>query len=186
MTLYMSFGFFKIIWYYLIQEVNSTFAKCQNYIWSIQKNLCPFLQLLKICFCKISLQEGELLMKYILKLNLQYRCALIKIKFRHYEKATKFEKIFHLFWHNSCFYSVTSKQVGDFFKFSWPFQKSWTLSCRKKNTHRVPLWNTTEHFWRDFSSHSRYSILKRNRTKAIRNYFVNLPVAMHKWGLSNS
>ena len=25
------------------------------------------------------------------------------------------------------FYSVASKQVGDFFKFLWPFQKSWTL-----------------------------------------------------------
>ena len=49
------------------------------------------------------------------------------VKFRYYEKATKFEKIFHLFWQNSCFYSVASKQVGDFFKFLWPFQKSWTL-----------------------------------------------------------
>ena len=25
------------------------------------------------------------------------------------------------------FYSVASKQVGDFFNFLWPFQKSWTL-----------------------------------------------------------
>ena len=48
-------------------------------------------------------------------------------KLRYYEKATKFENISHLFWQNSCFYSVTSKQVGDFFKFLWPFQKSWTL-----------------------------------------------------------
>ena len=37
------------------------------------------------------------------------------LKLRHYEKATKFEKISHLFWQNSCFYSVASKQVGDFF-----------------------------------------------------------------------
>ena len=50
-----------------------------------------------------------------------------EVKFRYYEKATKFEKISHLFWQNSCFYSVASKQVGDIFKFLWPFQKSWTL-----------------------------------------------------------
>ena len=48
-------------------------------------------------------------------------------KLKHYEKATKFEKISHLFWQNSYFYSVPSKQVGDFFKFLWPSQKSWTL-----------------------------------------------------------
>ena len=40
-----------------------------------------------------------------------------------YEKATKFEKISNL----SCFYSVASKEVGDFFDFLWPFQKSSTL-----------------------------------------------------------
>ena len=28
-------------------------------------------------------------------------------------------------WQNSCFYSVASKQEGDFFKFLWPSQKSW-------------------------------------------------------------
>ena len=28
----------------------------------------------------------------------------------------------------SCFYSVASKQVGDFFKFLWSSQKSWTLT----------------------------------------------------------
>ena len=39
-----------------------------------------------------------------------------KVKFRHYEKATKFEKISHLIWQNSCFYSVASKQAGDFFQ----------------------------------------------------------------------
>ena len=39
----------------------------------------------------------------------------------------KHEKASHLFWRNSCLYSVGSKQVGDFFKFLWPFQKSWTL-----------------------------------------------------------
>ena len=36
------------------------------------------------------------------------------VKFRYYEKATKLEKISHLFWKNSCFYSLASKQVGDF------------------------------------------------------------------------
>ena len=38
------------------------------------------------------------------------------LKFRHYEKAQKFEKVSHLFWQNNCFYSVSSKQVGDFFQ----------------------------------------------------------------------
>ena len=33
----------------------------------------------------------------------------------------------HLVWQNSCFYSVVSKQVEDFFKFLWPSQKSWTF-----------------------------------------------------------
>ena len=33
-----------------------------------------------------------------------------------------------IFWKISHFYSVTSKQVGGFFKFLWPFQKTWTLS----------------------------------------------------------
>ena len=57
----------------------------------------------------------------------QYIQRIEHLKFRYYEKATKFEKISHLFWQNHCFYSVASKQVGDFFKFLWPFQKSWTL-----------------------------------------------------------
>ena len=52
---------------------------------------------------------------------------MLPVKFRGYEKATKFEKISHLFWQNSCFYSEASKQLGDFFKFLQPFQKSWTL-----------------------------------------------------------
>ena len=33
----------------------------------------------------------------------------------------------HLFWQNICFYSVVSKQLGDFFKILWSFQKSRTL-----------------------------------------------------------
>ena len=52
--------------------------------------------------------------------------VLMQLKLRHYEKATQFENISHQFWQNSCFYSVVSKQVGDFFKILWPFQKSWT------------------------------------------------------------
>ena len=57
--------------------------------------------------------------------------ALLKLcsKFIHYEKSIKFEKISHFFLQDSCFYSVESKQVGNFFKFLWPFQKSWTF-CR--------------------------------------------------------
>ena len=49
------------------------------------------------------------------------------VKLRHYEKSVKFEKISHLFWQNSCFYSVASKQPGNFSNFLWPFYKSWTL-----------------------------------------------------------
>ena len=60
-----------------------------------------------------------------------FSTVLTSVKLRHYEKATKFEKISLLFWQNSCFYSVASKQVGDFFKFLWPSQKSWTLRERK-------------------------------------------------------
>ena len=41
---------------------------------------------------------------------------LLQVKLRHYEKASKFEKNSHLSWQNSCFYSVFSKQVGDFFQ----------------------------------------------------------------------
>ena len=54
------------------------------------------------------------------------------LKSRHYKKATKFEKISHLFWQNSCFYSVASKQEGDFFKFFWPSQKNWTLPAKSR------------------------------------------------------
>ena len=53
----------------------------------------------------------------------KYSFELAEIKLRHYEKATKLEKIYHLVWQNSCFYSVVSKQVGFFFKFLCPSQK---------------------------------------------------------------
>ena len=59
--------------------------------------------------------------------NFRFTRYLRPLKLRHYEKATKFEKISHLFWHNSCFYSDVSKQVGDFFQILWPSQKTWTL-----------------------------------------------------------
>ena len=60
-----------------------------------------------------------------------------EVKLRHYEKAKKLEKISHLFWQNSCFYSVASKQMGDFFKKFCLFQKNWTLNilpfiCKSK------------------------------------------------------
>ena len=45
------------------------------------------------------------------------------LKLRHYEKATKFEKNLPPVLTKQLFYS---KRVGDFFKFSCPFQKSWT------------------------------------------------------------
>ena len=38
------------------------------------------------------------------------------LKLRDYEKPTKFEKNLPLVLTNSCFYSVASKQVGDFFQ----------------------------------------------------------------------
>ena len=46
------------------------------------------------------------------------------LKLRHLEKATKFEKISHLFWQNSCFYSVASKEVWDFSNFCGLFRKA--------------------------------------------------------------
>ena len=45
------------------------------------------------------------------------------IKLRYYEKATKFEKISYWFWQNSCFYSVASKHVGDFFQICVAFSE---------------------------------------------------------------
>ena len=41
----------------------------------------------------------------------------LDIKFRYFEKATKFEKNLPLVLTKQLFYSVASKQVGDFFKF---------------------------------------------------------------------
>ena len=41
----------------------------------------------------------------------------------YFEKAIEFEKIFHLCWQNSCFYSVASKQVEDFFQIFVAFSK---------------------------------------------------------------
>ena len=73
----------------------------------------------KICYAFAYEYDVVVLVKYL-------RYYLLKL--RHYEKATKFEKISHHFWQNSCSYSVASKQVGDFFEFLWPFQKSWTLT----------------------------------------------------------
>ena len=46
------------------------------------------------------------------------------LKLRYYEKATKFEKKFYRFWQNIFFYSVESKQVGDFFNFWGLFRKA--------------------------------------------------------------
>ena len=66
------------------------------------------------------------------------RCAaiccsidLLWIKFIYSEKATKFEKIFLLFWRLLSKSANLSKKEEDFLKFLWPFQKSWTL---QKNT----------------------------------------------------
>ena len=48
-------------------------------------------------------------------------------KLRHHEKATKLEKNLQPVLTKQLFYSVVSKQVGDFFKFLCLFQKSWAL-----------------------------------------------------------
>ena len=49
-------------------------------------------------------------------------CQVVKL--RNYEKPTKLKKISLLFWQSSFFYLVASKEVGDFFKFLWPFRKA--------------------------------------------------------------
>ena len=46
-----------------------------------------------------------------------------KLKFRYCEKATKFEKISLLFWHNVCFIKVRSKHSSK--------RASWTNRCEK-------------------------------------------------------
>ena len=57
-------------------------------------------------------------------------------KIRHYEEATKFEKLSHLFWQNSCFYSASSvKTSGRFFQtfvaFSEKLDFIYILACLK-------------------------------------------------------
>ena len=89
-------------------------------------------------FCEIS----TLLLSYVVPVKCKVEISLIflhsqntwtlpviwvSLKLRHYEKATKLEKNSHQFSQNSCFCSVVSKQVGYYFKFLWPSQKSWTL-----------------------------------------------------------
>ena len=56
-----------------------------------------------------------------------FNLICIVVKLRHCEKATKFEKITLLFWRLLSKSADLSKQEGDFLKFLWPFQKSWTL-----------------------------------------------------------
>ena len=53
---------------------------------------------------------------------LQLKVALLNL--RHYEKATKYKKKQKTSL--TCFdiYSVTSKQMGDYFKIFWLFQKT--------------------------------------------------------------
>ena len=74
----------------------------EGVLFSVQPKLVSMLSLLELSCISINL--------------LQMSCM---VKFRYYEKATKFEKISNLFWQNSCFYqgfySVVSKLVGDFF-----------------------------------------------------------------------
>ena len=60
------------------------------------------------------------------RLSLKYTLHSIKVQV-FWKDHKNLKKISHLFWQNSRVYSVASKQVGDFFKFLWSFQKSWTL-----------------------------------------------------------
>ena len=48
----------------------------------------------------------------------------VQLKLRHFEKAAKLKKISLLFWRLLSKSADLSKQVGDFFKFLWPFQKA--------------------------------------------------------------
>ena len=59
--------------------------------------------------------------------------TITHLKLRHYEKATKFEKISHLFWQSSCFYSVSSKQVEDFFQIFVAFIEKLSIIRSKKS-----------------------------------------------------
>ena len=43
---------------------------------------------------------------------------------RHFEKTTKYEKIYHLFWH---LLSSVERSGSVFFKILWPVEKTWTL-----------------------------------------------------------
>ena len=72
------------------------------------------------------------------------------LKFRHYEKATKFEKISHLFWQNSYFYSVGSKKVAYFFfwifvafseklDFKWLWRIQAFIGTQNKNNFWNPM-----------------------------------------------
>ena len=68
---------------------------------------------------------------YFTKFTIQH------VKFRYYEKATKFEKISHLFWQNSCFYSVASKTSGRFFQIFMAFSEKlnfiWQINVNMSN-----------------------------------------------------
>ena len=99
-----------------------------------------------------------------------YKLATLSLKvknwLRHFEMAIKFEKIFHSFRQSSCFYSVASKQVEDFFQIFVAFSKKldfklktisymlhwaqnfeWADIVRingKRNALATPLWNSTQ------------------------------------------
>ena len=76
-------------------------------------------------FITVSIKAGS--KKVSNQCILSEKSPRVDLKLKHYEKVTKFEKISHLFWQNSSFPEVVSKKMGYFFKFLWPFQKSWTL-----------------------------------------------------------
>ena len=67
----------------------------------------------------------------------------MRVKLRHYEKATKLEKkISFLFWQNSCFYSVASKEVFQIFV---PFSEKLNFNflreqCSSKETHHQVIY----------------------------------------------
>ena len=106
-------------------------------------------------------------------LDKQYPFLYVHVNLRHYEKVTKFEKISHLFWQNSYFYSVASNKVGEFFRFFLAFSEKlnfmiillsifWVSLCvavmssslfnrqkRQKVSRKFPLQVMSSIFWCD-------------------------------------
>ena len=110
-------SFFKIkatgpgVVYFVWKNVSCTYFLFNRALSSLRSwnSIIPFLT----TFEKKNKNQEHSLM---LLLSIFYCKEHLVLKSRNCEKATKFEKISQLFWRNSCFYPVASKQVGVFFK----------------------------------------------------------------------